>query len=149
MGLDYKFFECHDFRTMWGWCCCTYGHALIWQRLATEPGWHLVIEDDAQPLPGLLDAYNEAIKSNDFDLIKLHHYVDGDGVYRVVNVGLDNWISTTAYLVRNTAPILRRLRCDPIDRQLQQIADVGAIVPRCVDSARETGHESTIDYGLL
>jgi hypothetical protein len=134
---------------MWGWCCCTYGHALIWQRLKDSPGWHLIIEDDAKPLPGILHAYQIAAQSDNYDLIKLHHYVEGEGTHRVEFVGLDNWVSTTAYIVRDTAKLLKRLRCDPIDRQLQEIADVGVLVPRCVDSARETGHESTIDYGLL
>lgn len=142
-------FDCHDFRTMWGWCCCTYGHGLIWQRLAKEPGWHLVIEDDARPIDGMAEGIATAMKSSDFDVIKLHHYVEYSGDQTVIPIGLDNWVSTTAYLIKNTGPILRRLRCDPIDRQMQEIADVGALVPRCVDSGRETGVESSIDYGLL
>lgn len=147
MSLDYKFFECEGFVTQWGQACCTYGHAIIWSRLEGI-GPHLVIEDDAVPTGDITQAI-ELFQQCDYEIAKLHHYVDGGEPLRIIPIGRDNWISTTAYLIRNPQQVLRRLRNDPIDRQLQEIADVAAVVPRCVDSGRETGCESSIDYSTL
>lgn len=144
-GLDYQSFACDGFRANWSQACCWFGHAKIWSGL--PDGWHLVIEDDAVPIADLTGAIHAATQSS-FDLVKLHHRApyDPHSPLQVLPLGLDVWISTTAYLVRNPRLIVNRLRLGPIDRVLQDQFDVGAVIPKLVESQLGRDEPTSLCY---
>jgi hypothetical protein len=102
--------------------------------LAGKPNWHLVTEDDAAPLPNLADACQMVTGAEcDYQVVKLHHPVAFDPGQPLFPLPPDVWVSTTAYLVRDTGRLLRAVRfLGSPDRMLAQIATVGAVFPPAV-----------------
>jgi hypothetical protein len=120
-GYDYRDLNCPEpYNRQFALACCWCGHHKIWGELADEKGWHLIIEDDAFPKPGIRQAIRMIqTEEHNFQIVKLYHYVEPSCEIYLPNgfqkqqlldlkenaeyrKGNRDWVSTAAYLVRNT-----------------------------------------------
>lgn len=123
----------HD--RIFGLTCSLVGHLTIWEELVDKPGWHLIAEDDAMPLPNFKESCQLVLETpNDFQVVKLHHTAKpANEDSRLFAPPPEHWTSTVAYFVRDTRRLLGDVRfVGAPDRMLALIAKVGAVYPVAV-----------------
>lgn len=149
-GYDHQDLNCPEpYSRQFALACCWCGHHKIWGKLADEKGWHLIIEDDACPKPGLDQVIpivqREAIKQ-DYQIIKLFHTATPPGEERLFDLkenvefrkGHQGWVSTTAYLIRNTGRAMREVLFATPDLAIHLTTlRIGGIWPLVVDHLGE------------
>lgn len=156
-GWDLKFHQGYDYRDLnypeeyrrqFALTCCWCGHHKIWNEINGIPGWHMIIEDDAVPAPGIKQAINFIHRKNhDYQVVKLFHLVEpttfeigenGHKKQQLIPLSEDP-ISTTAYLIRNTKRLMKSayFRGSP-DLTLHEFTKVGGIWPLVANCAGES-----------